>query len=726
MEFVHPALLAGAALAAVPIVLHLVMRQKPQHLQFPALRFLKQRREANRRRMRLRHWLLLLLRVAAVVLLAAALSRPSLKATGGIADQDAPVRAVFVFDTSARMQYRQQNQTRLEHSQEIALWLLGELPAESRVAVLDSRSSAGVFQVDLGAARQRIERLETMAVARPLFTTLEESVRLLSEESAEGGEMYVFTDLTQAAWTGGSAERLREALERGGNVAVYVIDVGVEEPQNFALGELRLSGQVVAQQSAAAGTTLGHVGSGGERSVELYLADERGELQKRYQEDVRLESGETAQLEFLLSGLNEGTHQGVVRIAGADGLAVDDERYFTVEVKPVWSVLVAAPEPAEAKAFYLTEALAPEAFRRNGQARFRCDVVALERLEETALEGYAAVCVLDPRPMSALAWQRLATYANAGGGVAIFLGRHAESTTRLDDEAALELLPARLAGTRTVETYLAPEETPHPLWEKFRALEGNVPWDLFPVYRYWAWEELAAPAVVLARYGDGGVALTERSLGRGRVLTMTTPISDGGDREPWNLLPTGFDAWPFVMLSNEMLLYLVGSSEGRVNYVVGEVAVLPVEAEQAGSMYVLTTPTGDEFRRTIDGQQQAVVVTTTDWPGSYRVRAGGQQGGIDRGFSVNLPTTASELTRLPANALPGVFGEASYQVARGRDEIDREIRTGRVGRELFGLLILLLAVVLAWEHFTANRFYRDDSPEGSESGRAIQAEMAAR
>ena len=46
------------------------MRQQPRQLEFPALRFLRQRKEANQRRMQLRHWLLLVLRCLAIVVLA--------------------------------------------------------------------------------------------------------------------------------------------------------------------------------------------------------------------------------------------------------------------------------------------------------------------------------------------------------------------------------------------------------------------------------------------------------------------------------------------------------------------------------------------------------------------------------------------------------------------------------------------------------------------------------
>src|SRR5213592_1436797 len=77
MAFLNVSLLLGGAFFAIPVILHLIMRQKPKHLVFPAVRFVKERRESNTRRLQLRHWLLLALRCAAVIIPALALARPS-------------------------------------------------------------------------------------------------------------------------------------------------------------------------------------------------------------------------------------------------------------------------------------------------------------------------------------------------------------------------------------------------------------------------------------------------------------------------------------------------------------------------------------------------------------------------------------------------------------------------------------------------------------------------
>jgi hypothetical protein len=76
VSFLSPALLALAAAAAVPLLLHLMRRRIARRIEFPAARYLLRAERENSRRMRLRNLLLMLLRVAAVLLLTAAAARP--------------------------------------------------------------------------------------------------------------------------------------------------------------------------------------------------------------------------------------------------------------------------------------------------------------------------------------------------------------------------------------------------------------------------------------------------------------------------------------------------------------------------------------------------------------------------------------------------------------------------------------------------------------------------
>ncbi|WP_237225871.1 BatA domain-containing protein [Rubinisphaera sp. JC750] len=78
MSLLHPGLLYGLILAAVPLVLHFLMRARPKRYDFPALRLLADIRKPNVQRLRLRHLGLLLLRVLAIAFLVFAVTRPTL------------------------------------------------------------------------------------------------------------------------------------------------------------------------------------------------------------------------------------------------------------------------------------------------------------------------------------------------------------------------------------------------------------------------------------------------------------------------------------------------------------------------------------------------------------------------------------------------------------------------------------------------------------------------
>jgi hypothetical protein len=143
LSFLSPLLLGGAALVAAPIILHMVMRRTPVPHAFPALRFLKERAIANRRRLQLSHLLLLLVRIAALLLLTLALARPVLRGAGWLPNAEGPVAAALVFDTAPRMTLREGNKTRLQQAAELARVLLGKLPAGSEVAVFDTAGGRG-------------------------------------------------------------------------------------------------------------------------------------------------------------------------------------------------------------------------------------------------------------------------------------------------------------------------------------------------------------------------------------------------------------------------------------------------------------------------------------------------------------------------------------------------------------------------------------------------------
>ncbi|MFM8735481.1 MAG: BatA domain-containing protein [Pirellulales bacterium] len=715
LSFLTPVLLGGAALVAVPLVLHLIMRRKPVPHEFPALRFLRERAVANRRRLRLSHVLLLLLRMAALVLLAVALARPVLRGAGWLADAEGPVAAAFVFDTAPRMALREANQTRLERAGSLARVLLGKLPAGRKVAVVETAGGAAAFLPTAAAAAARIERLTAMPGAVPLPAAVAEARRLLAGADLARRELYVFTDCSHGAWDNATPQPEIAA----GDPAVLYVDVGATAPQNYSLDAVDLSGERVSAGTALAVTvSASRVGPNATRPVAVEIRGDDGGYVRRGVKPVAWSAAAPVQVDFDVAGLGPGTRQGRVLIEGSDDLDADDVRYFTVEVGAAARVIVAAPKPPARTAALFVQAIAPAALAKTGRARFEPEVIDVASLDTVSWDTAQGIVLLDPAPLPPQTWESLGRWVAAGRGLVVWLGPAAGTAERFNCDASRRVLGGEVVRVwRSREgNYLAPATLDHPVLAAFRRVGDAVPWQDYPIARHWEFRAEAADneaggsdgeegsaAAVVAAYRNGLPAIVERRIGSGTVMLVTTPVSQAAsDPDAWNTLATGFEPWPFVILANETLLHAIDTADSR-NVLAGMPAMLHIERRDVPAAFV-STPTGDDFPAAVDQKRGTITVTATQVPGNYAVRAGGEVGGIAKGFSVNLPPAATDFARVPDDTLATVLG-AGHRLARTEDELVRDVNLERVGTELFPWMILLAALAMAADWIVANRFY---------------------
>ncbi len=361
--------------------------------------------------------------------------------------------------------------------------------------------------------------------------------------------------------------------------------------------------------------------------------------------------------------------------------------------------------------------------RKRHNARFQCTVIGYSELPNLTfkeLAKFAAVCLLDPPGLEPFVWQRLTDYAAAGHGVGIFLGRHASPIEAFNSPAAQQLLPGKVLEQVPREegnTYLAPQNYQHPILKPFAPYSTRSPWSWFPVYRYWR-IDLAPDASKVIAYNDGRPALLERTIRAGRmaghVLVMSTPFSDLGSRkDAWNVLPVAaqMDAWPFVILANQIVSYLVGSGEQQLNYFAGTNSVSLSIDEASQRRYVLARPPlpghDEGLKTTLPPPEKAELsISGVDQVGNYQVQCVGTPVEPDRGFSINLPAQVTQLARLTDQELSDTFGPFKPQVARSNDQIVRNVHDSRVGREIYPWLILVFAGLLAIEYMVSNWFYK--------------------
>src|ERR1700704_3583269 len=105
MNFLAPAFLAGLAAIAVPVIIHLINRERKVVVEFPSLMFLQRIPYRSVRRQKIRHLLLLILRCLALALLVAAFARPFFDRKHPTASTTGAREVVILLDRSASMGY---------------------------------------------------------------------------------------------------------------------------------------------------------------------------------------------------------------------------------------------------------------------------------------------------------------------------------------------------------------------------------------------------------------------------------------------------------------------------------------------------------------------------------------------------------------------------------------------------------------------------------------------
>lgn len=643
-----------------------------------------------------------------------------------IGDADASVSAALVFDNSPRMSYQQQGKTRLEEAGEMAEWLVSQLPESSEIAVLDRNARRVNFNADLNSTMNAIEQLQIEHRPVSLQNSLRSAIELLSASDLARKELYLFTDLSVTAWES-IGQSLQVALEEQ-QIELFLIDVGVEKPANVGLGRpLLLDEVIIGRGSTELSIDVSHIGTEATRTIQLAMEEvdltlpvitdgklETPALRIQAQQEISFVASETEsrqKLLFSLSGLTEGVHHGQIRLIGADGLSIDDVRYFTVTVEGSAEILIITTAGVPTRFF--TQAIAPESDRQTGRARYSFSIMRQGNIREQPLHQFASVVLIDPPPLTTDSWQHLTNYVDRGGSLGVFLGPNSTAENLSQTAGVAELLGGKILRLwRSDErNFLEQQAAEHRMLQDFTQLQGSVPWAQFPVVRYWQIAELSETARPIMRFSReiSHPAIVENSFGQGTVITMLTPVSEPlnlENRTAWNQLASGIDNWPYFILINGIADTLVASRESRLNYQVGEVAVLRNDEDLFPDKYQLFTPSAD--LQEVQPDENQIRVSFIDSPGAYRLK-GQMDGPLLRGFSVNSLTGFSDLKRLEQQDLESKLGQDNYQLARNKEDISFGVRQRRVGQEFFSLLILLVALLFFLEHLMASRFYRTES-----------------
>ena len=693
LQFLTPLFLAGgAAAASLPLIIHLLNRERARRLVFSTIRFIKMSHQANVQRHRLKQLLLLLMRILILALLGLAFARPFFANTPATTGVTGGLRnIVIILDTSYSMGYLDT----FNRAKKAVIELADDLQSTDTSALIFTDNRAKVVK-PLDTEHRQIQSAVTGAQLTNHTTDYLDAIQsadeILGEAEIGRKQIYFVSDLQRVGW-----ESFVDTDKLSPDVEIAFIDVSAKELSNLAITGVSVPQVVLDEQKPV--QVVVRVQNFGEQAVEalpvkLFIDDNNVGTAT-----LDIEPNDVMDALFPVRFRTEKIYTGYAALPG-DHLEIDNKRYFRLQSLKSIKVHCVNGEPGrrdyESETFFLEAALQP------GNQIVPIDLTQSSQLPNTSeISKYDVIILANVEKLTGGAAQSLKTFVGAGGGLIITAG------DRLDLEAyrsALDageepLMPCNFvqpvgdALDRDQFSVLATLDYDHPIFHPFKdPNHGDFGRGRF--YRYIQAVPLK-DSTVLASFDDGSPALFEKVYGNGRVLCFTSTI----DRE-WTDLPIHGIYLPLLY---ETIKYLaLRRTEERPDYRIGDLVELGGYQLPPGTEIAIFNPAGEETRTELN-ENGGVIYDTTEQPGIYSAHISGEQ---PHYFVVNPDTIESDLTTRDPEELTSML--ARGEAAASTEVVTAETITryhGEVEKNqgLWWYLILGVFLLAVGEMFIANR-----------------------
>jgi hypothetical protein len=673
VSFLAPLFFVALAALAIPILLHLIQREKKQIQYFPSLMFVRQIPYKSVQRRRIHNWLLLMIRLAALALIVAAFSRPFLTGAAAPGAGTAGAREVVILlDQSYSIGYGD----RWQRAQAAANDAIGSLGASDRGSLVVFSTGADILMrssVEQQPLRAAVASAKPTAGATRYAPALKVAGSILAESTLPRREVVLISDFQRNGWRGEEGARLP-----AGTVLTPVAITTPADQANVtvtavSMGRSTFSNQERVAITAAVVNRSSRPMQGGTLALEI-----GGRALQTQRLDVDAEG--TASVTFEPFTVASRYVRGTVR-AGSDALAADNAFNFVVSPPEPLRVVV-ADRAGSGGGIHLSRALAIGDAPRLEVTTRQPDAITDADLRQ------AKVVLLNDVAVSAALGRRLAAFVAGGGGLFVAAGPRASWPQDADALPAVLLQP--VDRTRGAAARVGALEYGHPVFEPFRAPRSGD----FSAVRFYSYRDVRAAegTQVLARFDGGSPAVVDRRVGAGRVLLFASTLDLSSSDLP--IKPVYL---PFL---HQSLRYLAAYTEELPWLTVGQVLDSSVGAA-AGTTpgdRVVLTPSGE---RVTVGEDGSEVLGLTE-AGFYEIRR--ETGDAELAVvASNVDPAESDLTPMD----PKEIVAATIPVPGGGEGTDEAVPVTPESQErsqrLWWYLLVVGLVLLGADTLVSNR-----------------------
>lgn len=686
MGFLTPFFLAGLAGLAIPVLIHLTRQEKGRPLRFPSLMLLRRIPFEETSKRRIRHRLLLAVRLAALALLAAAFARPfarggALASVGG----GGPEEVVILLDRSYSMELGDHWRQALARAGEVAEALRPQdrvsLAAFSETPHLLIRSTTDPTRITAA-----LDTLRTSSLATRIGPALKLARSTLAASGLPRRRVVVISDFQRAGW------RPDPDATLPAGVSVEAAAIGEGGAANLALTDPELRRESAgARERVTVSARIVNTGDA-ETAAEAALAIDETVVGTA---PVTVPAGGAVPVSFDPFTLTHPFTRGEVRVEEppGTGLQSDNTLHFVVSPGGDLRLLVVDPLGEGDSNLHLRGALGVA-----GGAGFGT-VLVRGAPGENRLAA-ADVVVLNGAPFpGGSAGDRLRAFVEDGGGLLFVLGERSTVPS-----AHADFLPAAVGPVNEAagERRIGFVDYDHSVFEAFLGPRSGD-FSRAAVHRTRRLD--LTDGRVVARFDDGSPALVEGRRGKGRVLIWAT----GLDRL-WNNLPLQPVYLPFV---HRMARFLAGRGEIPSWHPAGSTVDLSALAEAGAD---LTIPPGAVAMGPGGGSVPVDPETSLlrlAGGGIWEIRPPGERPEHPVAVAANVDVAESDMTRMDIEEFLGaVGGEPASGEARSdsasADDATVELRAADLeGRQSFWrYLLAAVFLLMVSETALANRLSR--------------------
>ena len=486
MNFLYPGFLFALLAVLVPVVIHLFNFRKFKRVYFSNVSFLREVKEQNSSREKLKNLLVLAARMLAIVFLVLAFARPFINSNADTNKINGNIVSIYL-DNSYSMDAVNKEGSLLDEAKRRAKEIAKSYQLNDRFQLL-TNDFEGKHQRLLNKEEflQAIDEVKISAANRFLQQVINRQQGVFTGVSNRYA--YVISDFQQN-FAG------KEAIKKDQDTQLTLVKLSANELPNISVDSVGFLSPVhQPNTSEKIIVRLKNFGNDDAKNVPLKLTINN---QQKAVNSVSIAAGATFTDTLSFSGLGLGWQKGVLSIKDYP-LTFDDELNFSFEVNANQQIL----SINGGKTAKYIEAL------YNADPYFKLTSVSENNINYAAFSNYSLIVLNGiSQPSSGLALE-LKNFVNNGGTVVIFPSTAANVSSYTSFLTTLNL-PA-VTSLATVATKVSQIELKHSLFkEVFETLPKNM--DLPLVNRYFTYAEnsritkepllqLPAGKTFLARY----------------------------------------------------------------------------------------------------------------------------------------------------------------------------------------------------------------------------------